>query len=323
MENRIPGIIKKEFNANTLEIKRINEGFSHYMYDVKINKAPFDIIVRFSNNTQKGSNLGKEKYVIDLLKSNGLPVPKIYAFHHPKEKKEEGYIVMEKFKGIRLDTIWDSLSKDERIQITKEMGKILAKMHLISLNDFGNIEEDGNIKGDEPFKFRKTGESLQFNRFARTWLKHNLEDIARLASYPHISKKFISDLLSYLIQNLDVIKYDGRPKFIHCDFMPGHIFVEKKDVRYVITGIIDFEFAQSYSPDYDFIKLHRAGFFDDHEIKQALIDAYGPVNEKAIEIHRLTRDVGFAWAVLEAGNKELCDKVLKKVEETLRKNTTS
>ena len=38
MEKIIPEIIEKEFKAKTLEIIRINEGFSHYVYSIKFNK---------------------------------------------------------------------------------------------------------------------------------------------------------------------------------------------------------------------------------------------------------------------------------------------
>ena len=45
MENKIKQIIEKEFDAQTLEITRITEGYSHYMYLVKINKAPHDSLL--------------------------------------------------------------------------------------------------------------------------------------------------------------------------------------------------------------------------------------------------------------------------------------
>ena len=142
--------------------------------------------------------------------------------------------------------------------------------------------------------------------------------IARLASYYYISKKFIADFLAYIVQNLDLIRYDGTPRLIHGDFMPGHIFVERESGEWKIIGIIDFEFAQAYAPEYDFIKLHRAGFFDDPDLKKALIESYGPISEEAIKIHRLIRDLGFAWAVLEAGDKKLSDGVLRSIEERLK-----
>ena len=99
--------------------------------------------------------------------------------------------------------------------------------------------------------------------------------------------------------------------------MTGHLFVDKINEEYEIVGIIDFEFASSYSPEYDFIKLHRQGFFDDVELKRALKEGYGEINEKAVEIHRLTRDVAFAWTMLESGNEKLAEETLQKVEKKL------
>ena len=53
MKDKIKNIIEKEFNAEGVSIKRITEGFSHYMYEVEITKKPFILIVRFSNNTKE------------------------------------------------------------------------------------------------------------------------------------------------------------------------------------------------------------------------------------------------------------------------------
>jgi len=50
MEDKIKGIIKKEFRAKVLDVERITEGYSHFMYLVKIDKAPGELIIRFSSN---------------------------------------------------------------------------------------------------------------------------------------------------------------------------------------------------------------------------------------------------------------------------------
>ena len=310
MENKIPNLIEKEFNAKVLEIKRISEGYSHYMYLVKIDKEPFEIIIRFSNNSKADVNLGKEKFIIEKLRENSIPAPRIYAFN-------EEYLILERIKGIRLDTIWDSLTKQEKIQITKEIGKLLSKIHNITFERFGRIESGGKIESDEAFKFRDMGEKTKYNLFLREWLIDHLKDFARLVSYQHVSKDFMNKIFAYLMKNLNKLEYSGEPVLIHGDFMTGHLFVEKKDNEHKIVGIIDFEFAQSYAPEYDFIKLHRQGFFDDLEIKQALKEGYGEINEAALEIHRIMRDLGFAWAMLEAGNKKLSDEKLRELEEKI------
>ena len=321
MEDRIKEIINKEFNASIIEINKITEGYSHFMYELKIDKEPHAVILRFANNTEEDFNLAKEKYVIELLAKHSIPVPKIYAFHHP-ENKEEGYMIMEKIKGIRLDTIWEALGKEEKLEITKKIGKLLSSIHSIKFDKFGIIKEKGEIKTDAAFYFRQQGERIQFSPFLREYLIQNLKDIARLLSYKHVSPEFISKFMYYIVKNLEIIDYSDKPTLVHGDLMPGHIFVEKKDGNYEITGIIDFEFAMSYSPEWDFIKLHRKGFFDDSELKNALAIGYGkPLKEKTIEVHRLLRDLAFAWVVLEAGNKDLSNKTLKQIEEKLDKIT--
>lgn len=321
MEEKIRFIIEREFNAKVLEIKRITEGYSHHMYEAKINKNPFEVIIRFSNNIDKSVSLLKEKYVMDRLKEKGIPVPKIYSFHHPKEKKEDGYIIFEKFNGERLDLIWDSLSKKEKIQVTKELGRLLSKIHEIKLPQYGFIEEEGNIDSElnKQFKFRKESEEISYSPFLREVLIQSLKDFARLLSYKIVNPKFASDWMSYLSKNLHKIEFNKEPTLIHGDYMTGHLFVEKINGEYKIRGIIDFEFAQSTSPEYDFIKLHRQGFFEDEELKKALKESYGNINEDAVEMHRLMRDIGFAQMVLDAGDKELAEKTLRSVEEKIKR----
>jgi len=317
MEERIHEIIKQELNAKVLEVKRINEGYSHYMYDVKMDTTPYEMIIRFSNNKRKDVNLGKEEFVINLLKENDIPVPKIYAI---KKEGCEGYILLEKVKGERLDIIWGSLSDENKKQVTEKIGELLARIHKIELKEFGMIEEGGEIRSDEAFKFRKVGEELLFSPFLRQRLMDFFEDVSRLLSYKTISPEFFSKFILYLTKNLEKIEYKGKPVLNHGDFIPGHIFVEKKGNEYEIVGLIDFEFALAYAPEYDFLKLHRAGFFENPELKKALEEGYGrEVDGNAVEIHRLMRDLGFAWAVLEAGNKELSDKTLKDIEGKINK----
>jgi aminoglycoside phosphotransferase (APT) family kinase protein len=312
MEDKIKQIIERELNAETLEIKRITEGYSHHMYLVKIDKKPFEVIVRFSNNKDKTHGLGKEKYVIETLQKNNIPAPKIFVFH-------EDYMILEKFNGIRLDTVWDSLPKSEKIQITEELGKLLSKIHSIKLETFGEVQENGHIKSDmeDTFKFRKEGEPLQFNPFLREVLVAGGKDFSRLIAYKHLTAEFVAEYIKYLYKNLDKIDYEEYPVLCHGDFHQGHIFIEKTNDNYKIIGLIDFEFARAYPPEYDLLKLHRNGFFDDPELKQALIKGYGKINESAVEIHRLIRDMGFAQVMLDAGNRELSNKTLEKIKQTI------
>jgi len=315
MENKIKEIIKKEFDAEVIEVKSTTGGYSHHMYEAKIDKFPHEIIIRFSNNKKKDVNLGKEKYVIDILDKNQIPVPKIYSFN-----EQEDYMILEKFPGIRLDTIWDSLTQEEKIQITKEIGKFLSKIHSIHFEKFGYIEEGGKIDSDIAFKFKTTGEPLKHSPYLRGLLKGYLEDLVRLISYKHLPKEFFSDYITFICNNLEILDYKEKPVLVHNDHMTGHLFVEKKDSEYKIVGLIDFELSISSAPADDFIKLHRQGFFDDFELKEALKQGYGQINKRAVEILRIMRDVAFAQVLFESGDKEKAEKIIKESWEKIKKN---
>lgn len=312
-EQRIKKLVSREFDAELVEEQKISEGFSHHMYSVKINKKPFEIIVRFLNNADNRFDLSKEEFVIETLGKNGLPVPKIYAFN-----EKEGYMVLEKFNGSRLDKIWDSLNKEEKIKITKKLGKLLAKIHRIHFENFGYLRSHGKIKSGEEYKFKQKGKEIKSSGFLRHLLSAFFEELSLFASYPEISKEFLIKMSSYVLSKRKELDYCGKPTLIHNDFIAAHIFVEKINKEYGITGIIDFEFAESSAPEYDFIKLHRQGFFDDVELKKALEQGYGrKIDEKKVQEFRLMRDFGFARVVLSSGDKEHCDRVIKEIEEKI------
>jgi aminoglycoside phosphotransferase (APT) family kinase protein len=313
MNIQIKELIEREFNANVLKEEKINEGFSHHMYLVEIDREPFNVIIRFLNSKDEKFDLSKEEFIINKLKEAGLPVPKIYAFN-----ERDGYMILEKFKGIRLDTIWDSLGKEEKIKITRKLGEILAKIHQINLEDFGYILSGGKIQKKNKYKFKKRGEEIPSSRFLKHLLSAFFEDIALFASYPEISKELLMKVTSYVLSKVSSLDYAGKPTLIHNDFMIGHVFVEKINNEYEITGIIDFEFAESSDPEYEFIKLHRQGFFDDSELKNALEEGYGrKINEEKLRSFRFLRDFSLARVLLDSGDKDYCYKILKEADQKI------
>ncbi len=319
MEEQIKTIAKKEFDAEVIKIKKITEGYSHYMYNVRINKEPYELIFRFSNNKKKDVNLAKEKYVMEVMSKNNLPIPKIYAFDNSKKESSEEYMVLEKMSGIRLDTIWDSMTKEEKTQVTEEIGKILSKIHSIKFEEFGYIREGGEIDFDVAFRFKQMGDPLTHSRYLRGELKDYFINFSRLISYRHLPKEFFRNYMDFLHKNLETLDYSEKPVLIHSDFMTGHLFVKKDNSVYKIVGLIDFELAKASAPQGDFIKLHRQGFFDDPDLKEALKKGYGKINEKAVEILRILRDISFAQVLFESGNKELAAKIIGETDEKIKK----
>lgn len=320
MEDKITQIVKEKFGAEVVSITRITEGYSHSMFDVKIDKKPFEIIIRFSNNEhKKWANLGKEFYVLNLMAKNKIPVPKVYSF---KKTPEYSYMILEKVKGTRLDTIWNMLSETGKAKITEQIGELMSKLHKIELAHFGMIEEGGEIDFDKPFVFKSAGTPIQYNASIRQKFKDFLESYARFISFKDTDLDFASKLIKYLLNNISLLEYKGKPVLLHGDMMLGHIFVQKENEKYIITGLIDVEFAEAGDPMYDFIKLHRQGFFDDIKLKKALVRSYGSkINEKTIEMFRLMRDFEFAAVLLSSGDIKTANSVLESLKKRINNST--
>lgn len=297
MENKIKEIFRKEFNSEVIEIKKIKGGFSHTMFEVIIDKEPRCLVIRFANNSSETFNLGKEKFVMDLLIKKNIPVPKIYSF-------SKDYIIMEKLKGGNLEKIWNYLSNEKKLNLVKEIGILMRKIHDIKFDKFGPIKDNGKImEYISDFDFKNAGEKIDYSKFLRTFVFGLSNEFAKFLSYKDISPKFFLKLIEFLVFNIKSIDYQNKPVLIHGDFAPGHIFVEKND-KCRIEGIVDFEFAAAFSPEYDFIKLHRFGLFNDPDLKKALIDGYGNIDEQAVKIYRIFRDFQFAVVLFESGNKK-------------------
>lgn len=319
MEDKIKTIVSEEFDADVISITPTSGGYSHPMYEVRITKEPFNFLIRFSNLSEKKErDLRKEVFVYEKLSKVGIRVPKILIFRKKDDNNEHDYAIIEKLKGKRLDTIWDFLSNEEKANISTKIGGLMKLIHSIKLEKFGKLNDSGEIEEeDKPFRFKTAGKQKTYSKFIRMLYKDSFKDIARLASYNHIDTNLISKILDFAIKNKKEIDYYGDPILIHGDLIPGHIFVEKVNTEYEITGLIDVEFAEPSCPEYDFIKLHRKGFFDDSNIKEALIKGYGKINEKAVLIFRTMRDIGFASVLLESGDNDFADKVLNEVEKRI------
>jgi aminoglycoside phosphotransferase (APT) family kinase protein len=318
MEKRIKEIIKNEFDAEVFEIKKL-EGkfsFSHNNFDVLIGWPMRNVIMRFARNKGDEVGLAKENYVIELLRKNNIPAPKVLAFNNDEKNEDNSYMILQKLPGTPLNNLWDNLTKDEKIKITEKIGALLKKIHNIKLDEFGIIT-DGKIKSEPEFSFKQTGKGLPYSKFLREFHLDALKNLARMLSHKNLSPDYISKFMTFITKNQDVIDYQGPPVLNHGDFVHGHIFVQETNQGLEICGLIDFEFARASSPEYDFLKLHRIGFFDDSEIKEALIKGYGEINEKAVEIHRIIRDFGFAQVLLQSGDTELAQKTLKDIESKI------
>ncbi len=70
-KNKLKSILKRHFPKNkVLEITRITEGYSHYMYDCRLDNK--NVILRISFNRKEEVNIHKEEWMIKQYKKVAL-----------------------------------------------------------------------------------------------------------------------------------------------------------------------------------------------------------------------------------------------------------
>jgi len=308
-------IIKKHLDVDIIDVARITEGYTHYMYDVTcdVSGQKKNFVVRISYNKKDTSDLAKELAVMEECGKHGIPIPIIYAFDIQKTDYPFDYMIMEKLKGVPLKTLLDTLPVKEKTLIAEKVGELLANIHSITLGDFGDFTKNG-IKIKEEFSFRKSVDAPKIHAWTRKMLEDIFIDLSGLVTLDIINAGECSKIIDYMQKNKSLL-LTAEPVLIHNDFHADHIIIDKIDGEWVISGIVDFEFACSYAREFDFIKLHRTGLLDDVHFREGLMRGYGKENlhpkfDDVVTYYRLIRDVGFAYALAKAGNMQLMRQVI-------------
>ncbi len=319
-QKQIKGILKEHFSKQKIKsIVRMTKGYSHYMYDCDLGDKY--VVLRISFNKKDESCIGKEVWVIKQYKKVGVPVPKIYAY---ETRDKFDYAIIEKFEAEDLEDIWNKLSEKEKIEISKQMGLLLKKMHSIKFDNFGNIGDKGVIV-KEDFAFRKQSNiKVKKSEWVAKLFDDGLKCLGLLIAQDLITPNQSAAIVKYLHSFVPIIR-ECKPVLVHTDFQLGHLFVKRINNRWHIVGLIDFEFANAYAPEFDFIKLHRAGILDDEKIKKAVMNGYSAKKvhkhfDQVVLLYRIIRDIGFASYVAKAGNLEVANKAIKFILKTVKSN---
>jgi aminoglycoside phosphotransferase (APT) family kinase protein len=84
--------------------------------------------------------VASEVATMALLRSSGVPIPKVYGYSPtPDNMAETEYIFMEFVKGIKLSNIWLDLGEQEIISVLRQLTQLESKMMSISFPAGGSL----------------------------------------------------------------------------------------------------------------------------------------------------------------------------------------
>lgn len=170
----------------------------------------------------------KEMYLFDLARKHGIPTPEVEFYDLTGKIIKKHWMIMRSLGHHNLDQLF-SQGKDVR-KLFFEMGRLLAKMHGIKLKRQGTIYPD-RIENQPFYEFTK-------NKFET--------DLSTLLRLKRISKAEAEKAREVFKD----FKDSKESRLCHYDFGPSQVMTDGRR----ISGIIDWEWAKSSDPVYDYAK---------------------------------------------------------------------
>jgi aminoglycoside phosphotransferase (APT) family kinase protein len=174
-----------------------------------------------------------EKFAYERLRAANIPSPEVVALDLSKSLIPYHYIILTKIDGTPLIDDWPNFSEAQKAQAGRSAGRYLALMHNISLEGFGSLRR---LEID-PLPCWYDHLEQFFERYAQGLLNQKVMDAPTYRR-----------MRACLEEMRPIVDMESDGRLIHSDYQFENLLHRDG----VITGIIDFEWAISGDPAWDF-----------------------------------------------------------------------
>ena len=178
---------------------------------------------------------------------DGLNVPQLLG-----EGELEGwpYMLLSNVPGHAVGTVWLDMKPEDRVDVARQAGALFAQLHDTDVAACAAIHED-------------------WPAFARSLRS---DAVTRQQGYG-LDASWAEDLAAFLdtLPPTD----DGREVFLHADVTDEHLYLERRDDRWVVTGLIDFGDAMVGDWRYEFAAPLVFLAQGQPRVQRALLEGYG------------------------------------------------
>jgi aminoglycoside phosphotransferase (APT) family kinase protein len=191
-------------------------------------------VIRFNTIDTTVPKFDNERVAYDLLVGRGLPVPSVVALDTSRRLCPYEYIILTRLPGTNLAESWRTLPPARVRDLAREAGVALARLHTVTFLTFGKLREQG-----APRFHSWPG---YFGDYARRYI-----DAA--GRYGLLDEALRSRLEGVLHRAGDLLARVGQGVLVHSDYHYENILHDEGR----LSGILDFEWALSGDPSYDFM----------------------------------------------------------------------
>ncbi len=308
--------VKKIFNNLNLKVKEIIKinTYSNFLIKVKTDSGNYFLKV-FTN--QKENKIGhKLSYLYPLLSKKNIPVPDVLKYDNSLQVLSHPYLIITEVKGKMLGESIDRFKGQDLKEFYYEFGKVVAKIHSITFQEFGETYDGKIVKG-----FSEIGDKGPY----KNWKEMHSEiinsrlDIFRGSSFEDL----INPIKEWFENASNLIDYDITPRLLHIDLNQKNIFI--KDNK--ISGIIDFDDAFIGHNEEELMRTESANFSNNDVLRHAFFKGYTEVisldegYEKRRTFYYLSRLLVHIDCIIKYGEDYISDieKEKKSIKEEIMK----
>ena len=251
------------FNLLDINVDKIIKikTLANFLVKVETNKGNYFLKIYDSKNEAKTGF--KLAHLYPLLLKNNIPVPKVIKYDDSLELVKHPYLIITEIEGKMLCEVINTMSNEEKISFYYEFGKIVAKIHSITFNKFGEVLDGKTVESYS--EANNKGPFSSWKDTHREIIDHRLSIFQ--GSY---FEDLIKPIRSWFNKNKPLIDYNIIPRLLHDDLNQKNVFLK----NHQISGIIDFDNAFIGHNEEELMRTETANFLNDNNLRKSFFKGY-------------------------------------------------
>ena len=300
------------FNSLNIQVHKITKvkTLSNFLVKVETNKGNY--FLKIYDNKREANTGYKLAHLYPILLKNDVPVPEVLKFDDSLKIVKHPYLIITEIEGEMLCEVINKMNNKNKISFFYEFGKIIAKIHSITFNKFGET-----VNGKTVESFSEANHKGPFKK----WKEMHKEIINYRLSIFQDSyfEDLIKPIRSWFKKNKILIDYGIVPRLLHIDLNQKNVFLKNNH----LSGIIDFDGAFVGHNEEELMRTESANFSNDPESKKAFFKGYTKIikldvgYEKRRKYYYFARLLVHIDCVIEYGSNYITN--VEKEQEIIRK----
>lgn len=254
--------------ARLVSAELIRTGSANTNYRVRVDGESEGLAVRIV--LRDPDTCAKEANLIRRL-APLVPVPRLLYAEFAPESLRYPFMVTSWIEGTTLrDALSSPLPPQEHAALGKAVGCVLARLGEMQFQTYGMLGPDLSV----------TPWSVAFGGKAKSGPDDGSEVVAIIEGYlnrhagENLGREGSERVLRLARREMRRFAPEGKARLVHSDFNPTNILVRREHMSWMVSGVIDWEWAHSGSPLFDIANLMRHEHLISERFESAFVDAF-------------------------------------------------